>query len=239
MDKLFLAAVSSLMGGFVQAVAGFGGAVIIMIFLPSILSMNAAPAVSDAITMMLSFTMCWRYRKYVNFRKILFPACFYLLASTFVIRQSAFWDSGKLKMVFGCFLVILSLYFIWDSGNVSIRPSVGMSILCAALSGICGGLFGISGPPASLYYLSSTKTKEEYLGSLNAFFSVGVIFNMISRIANGFITTDLFPMIGIGIVAILAGCAAGTRISHRIALPVMKKCVYALMLFAGLVTIFL
>lgn len=236
MDQIFIVALSSLLGGFVQAVTGFGSAVIIMIFLPFLFSMTAAPAVSDVITMMLSFAMFWRYRKSVNFRGILIPVLFYLCASMLVIRRSAGWDAGMLKVLFGLFLILLAGYFFLFSDKIKVTPSLKMNACCAVLSGICGGLFGISGPPVSLYYLAASKTKEEYLGTINAFFSIVVVFNILTRLSNGFITVRLLPFMALGSGAVLAGCFVGSRVSHRISLPVMRKCVYTLMIFAGVVT---
>lgn len=236
MDQIFIVVLSSLFGGFVQAVTGFGSAVIIMIFLPFLFSMTAAPAVSDVITMMLSFAMFWKYRKSVNFRGILIPVFFYLCASMLVIRRSADWDAGMLKVLFGLFLILLAGYFFLVSDKLKVNPSLRMNACCAVLSGICGGLFGISGPPVSLYYLAASKTKEEYLGTINAFFSIVVVFNILTRMSNGFITVRLLPFMALGSGAVLAGCFAGSRVSHRISLPVMRKCVYTLMIFAGAVT---
>lgn len=75
------------------------------------------------------------------------------------------------------------------------------------------------------------------MGTLNAFFSITVVFNIISRISNGFITAELLPFIGVGIMAILAGCGAGSRMAHRIGLSAMRKCVYVLMIFAGIISV--
>ncbi|MGI5946433.1 MAG: hypothetical protein ACOX8K_03390 [Lachnospiraceae bacterium] len=55
MGNLLMVSGASLLGGTVQSVTGFGASIIIMIFLPVFLSMTAAPAVSDVITMTLSF----------------------------------------------------------------------------------------------------------------------------------------------------------------------------------------
>ena len=74
MEQVLIVVFSSFCGGLVQAVTGCGGAVIIMIFLPLILNMTAAPALSDVITMTLSFSMFWRYRKSVRFKSIVIPA---------------------------------------------------------------------------------------------------------------------------------------------------------------------
>ena len=225
------------MGGIVQAVTGFGGAIIIMIFLPLTLSMTAAPAVSDVITMTLSFSMMWRYRKWIRWRAIGLTAVIYLAASSIVINWSGELDSVRLKGIFGGFLIALAVYFWRFSGKMKVSSSTGTKVACGGLAGVCGGLFGISGPPASLYYLAATDTKEEYLGTLNAFFSVTVVFNLASRVVNGFLTVNLIPYITVGIVAILTGCAAGSRIVKRIDIAVMRKCVYGLMAFAGIVAL--
>ena len=97
MEQILIVIFSSFCGGLVQAVTGFGGAVIIMIFLPLILNMTAAPALSDVITMTLSFSMFWRYRKAVHYKSILIPAAVYLVTSTLAIHGSAYVDAGKLK----------------------------------------------------------------------------------------------------------------------------------------------
>lgn len=228
---------SSFFGGFIQAVTGFGGGVIIMIFLPFILSMTEAPAISDVITMMLSFSMFWRYRRWVRYRSIILPAAVYLVCSTLVIHGSAFFDTGKLKVVFGLFLIVLAIYFIGFSGRLSVKTTLPMKLGCGGLAGVCGGLFGISGPPASLFYLAATKSKEEYLGTLNAFFSITVVFNIASRIYNGFITPKMIPLMAAGVGAILVGCVLGSGVVKRLPIGVMQKCVYGLMAFAGVVTV--
>ena len=152
MEQILIVIFSSFCGGLVQAVTGFGGAVIIMIFLPLILNMTAAPALSDVITMTLSFSMFWRYRKAVHYKSILIPAAVYLVTSTLAIHGSAYVDAGKLKGFFGVFLILLSVYFFAFSGKLSVKPTFFMKFGCGALAGICGGLFGISGPPASPAY---------------------------------------------------------------------------------------
>ncbi|GLC81431.1 sulfite exporter TauE/SafE family protein [Lacrimispora brassicae] len=237
MERILVVALSSLLGGFAQAVTGFGGAIIIMIFLPFILSMNAAPALSDVITMVLSFSMFWRYRRWVRLKPLLLPAVVYLAASTAAIHWSTYFDGGKRKEIFGLFLIGLSLYFFFFSGKARVKPSPPMGAACGFAAGICGGFFGISGPPVSLYYLAVTETKEEYLGTLNAFFSITVVFNIIARISNGFLTGDLLPYMGIGIGTILIGSAWGSRLVMRIDRRTMSFCVYGIMAVAGIVAL--
>lgn len=236
MIQLLIVMVASLAGGVVQSVTGFGAAILIMVFMPLIFSMTAAPAISDVITMTIAFAMFWRYRKAVSLRKMPLAILVYLMVSTFAIHQSAFLNTGILKLSFGIFLVILAGYFLFFSGKAVVKDSLVMNMLCGGLGGLCGGLFGIAGPPVSLYYLAVSKNKEEYLGTMNAFFSITVIFNVISRIRSGFLTVDQIPYVICGIAAIQIGCVIGSRISGRIDMETMKKYVYALMIFAGMIS---
>lgn len=237
MDQLWIVAATSLAGGVVQSVTGFGAAILIMIFLPLIFSMTAAPAISDVITMTIAFAMFWRYRKSVSLRKMPLAILVYLVVSTCAIHQSAFLNTGILKLSFGIFLVILAGYFLFFSSKTAVKDSPAVNMLCGGLGGLCGGLFGIAGPPVSLYYLAVSKNKEEYLGTVNAFFSITVIFNVISRIRSGFLTVEQLPYVVCGIAAIQTGCVVGSKISGRIEMENMKKCVYALMIFAGIVSV--
>ncbi len=77
---------------------------------------------------------------------------------------------------------IFSVYFDFTVGilllpfrqNYPVKPTFFMK-LDAALWLASAAVYLISGPPASLFYLAATDTKEEYLGTLNAFFSFTVI----------------------------------------------------------------
>lgn len=237
MNQFLIVAICSLCGGFVQAVTGFGGGIVIMLLLPLLFEMTIAAAISDVITMVLSFALFWQYRKHIKRSLIAAPAICYLLVSILTICLSGYLGGEKLKLMFGIFLIVLAAYFLLFSRNISLRPSIAASVVCCSLAGFCGGMFGISGPPVGLYYLAVTKTKEEYLGTLNAFFSVVVVFNIAVRTANGYVLPIHMPVILTGMVAILIGCAIGGIVSDRMNKDVMRKCIYSLMIFAGVIAV--
>lgn len=237
MERYLIVMLASVAGGFIQSVTGFGAAILIMIFLPSIFPLTSAPAISEVITMTLNGAMLWRYRKAVHIRRMVVPVLFYMVVCVAAVRQASVLDTGKMKALFGVFLVILAGYFLFFSGMLKIQASLWTSMCCAGLGGLCGGLFGISGPPVSIYYLAATGTKEEYLGNMNAFFFITVFTNLGTRLSQGLLTADLFPYMIAGIIAIQIGCHLGNRLSGCIDMKAMKKCVYVLMIFAGIVSI--
>lgn len=228
---------AALCGGIVQSVAGFGGAIIMMIFLPAFFSMTAAPAVSDMINMTLCYALFWRYRKSINYKMIIVPSLLYLAVSMVVINESGNMNTGFIKLLLGVFLILLAMYLLFFSGKMEVKASWKLSIGCAVLAGVTGGLFGITGPIVSLYYLAAVKEKEEYLGTINAFFTITGTFNVFSRIYNGFLSAEYIPGILLGIVAIQIGCRIGGKIVHRLDLEIMRKCVYGLMILSGVVSV--
>lgn len=222
------------LGGFVQSLAGFGAAVVIMVFLPFVLPMREAPAVSDVITMVLSFSLFWQYRQSVDYRRIGWPAAAYMLTGMAAIWGMGLIQTERLRGLFGLFLLVLAVYFMFFADGMTVPAGRLSQLLCGGLAGLCGGFFGISGPVVSLYYLAATESKAAYLGTINAFFSITVVVNLAGRIVNGHLTAGMIPVMAAGILAILAGSAAGKVAAARISMANMKRCVYGLMIFAGI-----
>lgn len=81
--------------------------------------------------------------------------------------------------------------------------------------------------------------RARWLGSfilwLNAFFFITVFSNLATRISQGFVTVELLPYMIVGIIAIQIGCLAGSKLSGHIDMEAMKKSVYGVMIFAGII----
>lgn len=73
---------AAIIAGIIQTVTGFGAAVLLMLVMPHFFDMVAAPAVTSAITVGLSLTLAWKFRKHIKLNACLFPAVIYLLFST-------------------------------------------------------------------------------------------------------------------------------------------------------------
>ncbi len=88
-----------------------------------------------------------------------------------------------------------------------------------------------------IYFLAATKEKEEYLGTIQFFFMITSIENMLARIARGIFTIDMMPMALIGIAGIVLGQMLGQKIIDRINGEVMKKCIYVYLCIAGILNL--
>lgn len=225
-------------GGLVQSVTGFGAGIVMMIFLPSFLPLLQASAVSSLVTIPMQLVLIYNYRRYVRMNYLWKPLIFYLLASVTAISLAAGRDMTGLKLGFGVFLVVLSVYFLFFSSRLKIKAGWGSAAVCGSISGAASGLFGIGGPPMVLYFLALTgNDKYVYLGTLQVFFCITASYTTAIRVMKGIFTWELIPFVLAGTAGILAGKAVGSRIIEKIDTETMKKLVYLFLGFAGVVNI--
>ncbi|WP_207743417.1 TSUP family transporter [Intestinimonas butyriciproducens] len=168
MDLVLIAAIA-LLGGTIQTVIGFGGGIVIMMILPFFLDMLHASAVSSASLLFLNYSLAFRFRSSISFRRLPLPLLIYIPCSAFAIFLAASLDLEVLVLVFGVFLIVLALYFMFADGRFTVRDSIPAAVVCSAISGLSSGLFGIGGPLMSVYFLSNSKSKEEYTGTIQLF----------------------------------------------------------------------
>lgn len=225
------------LAGFIQAFTGFGAAAILMTVLPYAFSMLQAPGVTQIICTFLAATMAWHFRKSINFKLMLLPTVIYTVASLVVVPFVKNFDLHVLTMIFGVFLVALSIYSLTLDKKLKVSGSVGALIGCSALSGVLGGLFGVGGPTMALYLIAVTRSKEEYLGTLQLLFVISNLAVTISRIANGIITLDIWPICLVGAVGILAGKHLGYKVGDKLDAEKTRTVVYLGVGLSGIITI--
>lgn len=231
---VFLGAIA---GSVVQATTGFGCGIVLMLFLPSIFPLLQASAASVSICVVLAATIAVRYRHHVTAKKLILPCACYIITSTISIRISTGLDLRALSVAFGVFLILLAFYFVLGKGKVTLHTSPAIAVMAASASGVMGGLFGIGGPLMALYYLTSTDSKEEYIGILQSFFTISTTVATITRIYHGIYTLALLPMTLCGVVGVVIGGRIGSRILHRINAKMLTQLVYAIMGISGLITV--
>ncbi|MGN1181440.1 MAG: sulfite exporter TauE/SafE family protein [Faecalibacillus sp.] len=219
--------------GIIQGVTGFGAGVVMMMFLPLQFSVIQSAGISSAICMILCAAMVYRYRKTINYKKIIGPAVLYLAISSISILFAKMINQEMMKIILGIFLIVLAIYFLFFSKK-DIEPKGIVTLLCIVISGICDGLFGIGGPLMVIYFLSKTHSKEEYLGTIQCFFFINVLYSTIFRIINGIITIDLMSGIGLGMIGILIGLMIANKIVDKLDAHLIRKLTYVLIGLCGL-----
>jgi len=219
----------------IQSTLGFGFAIFAMIFLPSLFELYPqAVAVSSLLTLFTTSSMAVRLRAYTKWH-ILIPCVIgYFISSPIAIRLSVTLEKGLLMRLLGAALILLSFYFIFGGNRIRIRPTKCNGTIAGMISGVTSGLFGIGGPPIVVYLLSSFDDKNEYMATSQMAFAITGLYATIVRTANGIFTAALLGRIAVGGIAVAIGTVLGYRLLERIPIGLMRKLIYALMIFAGL-----
>lgn len=228
--------ISSLLGGFVQTVSGFGCGIVIMLFLPYFMPIIQASGLSVLICIILNVLLVLKYRNAINFKLVLAPAAISFIISTICIYYSTQIGMSSMKMVFSLFLIALAVYFIFFSEKVKLNPNIQTVAICAALAGAANGLFGIGGPPMALYFLTVTRTKEEYIGTTQTYFLLTSAYTTAVRIMGGILDKQMLLIAAPGILAVLLGEWMGIKVIDKISSEKMKQIIYISLAAAGTIT---
>lgn len=232
-----IAAIAALAAGAVQTVTGFGAAVVLMLALPRIFGVVTASAVSTSICVALSGMLAWKFRKKTNFKMIALPIVVFGVCGIVIINLIKSLDLHIVGILFGAFLLALSVYNLVFAKKASLRPTKPVILLSSAVSGTFSGLFSIGGPLMALCFLPCSEDHEEYIGNMQTLFVVTNIVNIITRTANGLYTFDLLPFTLVGAVFILIGKEIGSRLVKRLNTERIRKAIYVLVGISGAMTL--
>lgn len=229
---------ASVGGGFVQATTGFGYGIFVMVFFPLYLSILEASALSQAISLFLLIGLTWRYRRHIQMKDVILPAACYLVVSTALILFAKGFDFQILSIVFACLMIALAIYMLFFGQKVRIKAGPVSAILCSSLSGAASGLFGIGGPPMTVYYMALfPDQRDTYLGTLQCFFLVTTASNNVVRVANGILSPELLTLVIPGIIGQAAGVWIGNRVLPRIPVEKFRFIVYGFLAVSGVLTL--
>lgn len=215
----FLAAGAS----FVQRTTGFGFGIFIMSVLPYLMpSYGEATTLSGLLALTTSTAIVVNMRKYIVWRRLAVILLTFIAVSALAICMLSRIEGRTMRMILGAVLILTSLYFSFFKEKIRkyVRPDLKTQIGAGTLSGIMGGLFGMQGPPAVLYFISTEPDKHHYMAMIQMYFVIGNTMMTIVRAMNGYLTpavgsTYIYALAGL-VIGTLAGSWAFSRIPNRI-----------------------
>jgi uncharacterized membrane protein YfcA len=220
---------------FIQRVSGFGFGIFIMTILPLLMpSYGEATTLSGILSSLQSLYVLASLWKHVKWKRLLPILAAFIVSSYIAIQFVSYVSDTNLKQILGGVLIIMSIYFLFISERISIRPTTTMQFSMGSLSGILGGLFAMQGPPAVLYFVASERDKTKYMSMTQGYFFIGNIAMTLFRAGEGYLTHD----VGMGTLYASAGIVIGTLIGKfvfdKISAPLLRKIVYAYMAASGM-----
>ncbi|MBR5299153.1 MAG: sulfite exporter TauE/SafE family protein [Bacteroidales bacterium] len=221
---------------FVQRTTGFGFGIFIMTLLPFLMpSYGEATTLSGLLALTTSTIICIRMRKYITWKRLIPILLTFIIVSTPTIFLSKCIDNQSLNKILGITLILTSLYFAFFSGKIKIKTTVPYQIGAGTISGVMGGFFGMQGPPAVLYFISSEPDKNHYIAMAQIYFLLGNVVMTIVRAANGFLTETVGRNYLFCLAAVLVGTLLGSWAFKHIPGKIFPYVVYSYIGISGLV----
>jgi len=228
----------SLGAAFVQRVSGFGFGIFIMTALPYLLPSYAeATTLSGSLALVTSAIIVSRMWRFIEWRKLLPILLTFLVVSYVAIQYVTMTGDGLLKRILGGVLILVSLWFLFVSKHVKVRPTLSVQLSMGTVSGLMGGFFGMQGPPAVLYFLSCTEKKEHYMALAQTYFLIGNVMMTLFRARNGHFTAAVAEGWCYGIVAVLIGTWLGGLVFKRIPITTLRTIIYVYMAISGVIAL--
>ena len=225
-------------GSFVQRVSGFGFGIFVMLFFPYLLASSpAAAAVSSILSGIISLYNAIRQRKHLQIKLVIPMLCAAMITIPLAISLSKYAPETVMKPLLGIVLILLSIYFLFFSTRIHIRPTAANSFAAGALSGTLGGLFSTGGPPAVLFLLHATNDKVVYFATIQTYFGLTNTYSTVVRIINGIITREILTSVMIGLIGCLIGNRIGSWAFDKLDGEKLKKVIYAGMIVSGILMI--
>ncbi|MBQ7010463.1 MAG: sulfite exporter TauE/SafE family protein [Clostridia bacterium] len=221
--------------GFVQRVSGFGLGIFAMMFLPHFMpSHTAAATISSIFSFVTSLYNAVRYRKDVSYKTAFPMICAAFVSIPIAVHYAVLVKARIFEILLGAVLILLSVYFLFFSKRVSIRPTVTNGILAGTLGGALNGLFSTGGPPIVLYLTNATADNATYFATIQFYFCFTNLYATATRAASGIITADILLYSAVGIVGCMAGDLVGKRVFDRLDSRKMKYVIYIAMIISGM-----
>lgn len=232
-----ICAATSCVGSLIQRVTGFGYGIFVMMFFPYLLTYGEASALAGMISATTSSITAVSLRKHIAWKNIFAPFLSCTVTSYIAIQFMAGQADNTLKLLLGVMLIALSVYFIFFSNKIRIKPSLFAGILAGALSGVMSGLFAMGGPPMVIYYMSSTEDMKEYLATIQTYFALSNLYTMTVKAFAGFVTGRVLIFYVIAAISAFVGMQIGKRVFNHCKPQLLKKIIYGFMACSGVINI--
>jgi uncharacterized membrane protein YfcA len=217
-----------------QSVSGFGFGIVFMALTPLFIPYTTSVGISTILSGTLNLVIlkrCWRD---IDWKQLWLPVLFCLCGSSIGTFMMATAPSPIYKRLLGVFLIILAIWLSFFSDRVRIRKTTRNAGVAGVVSGLCGGLFSVNGPPMVLYFISVIEEKKTYLATLQAYFIINNIYLLIIRSASGLMPEGIGLSALFGLGGLLIGSFIGGKIFNKIDGKKLKKIVYIVMVVSGL-----
>ena len=207
-----------------------------MTLLPFLMPSYAeATTLSGLLALTTSAIITFRMRKFITWKRLITILLTFMAVSAVAICMLTRIHDNTLRKILGIVLMITSLYFAFFKERIRLKTTLPYQIGAGTVSGVMGGFFGMQGPPAVLYFISSEPDKNHYMAMAQTYFLIGNAMMTVVRASNGFLTATVGKNYVLCIGAVIIGTLLGSWAFRHIPAKIFPYIVYSYIGVSGLI----
>lgn len=234
--ELFLVLVY-LAGGFIQGLAGFGSALLIIPLSLFMFDLKVAVPVSILGCSVLNASMCWSLRKQVHRANVLPLLVGSLPGIAVGSVLMVLVPEPFMRVLLGGLLLG---YATWGlrGGNVhGLVLGTWAGYVAGFMSGAIGAAFSAGGPPAIIYASLKGWPRDVFRGTLAGFFLASSVLIGFAELAAGVMTREVVLLAPWATVGIYAGGQLGVLVGRKLGETTFRRAVYLLLFAMGVLMV--
>lgn len=222
---------------FMQSLLGFGGALIAMPLLATLVGIHTATPAFAIVGTLATLLNAIRWRSHTSrpdLIRLIVPA---VLGIPLGIGILARVDSAVVTHGLGVLLLIYVGYHLLGFVLPPLQHPA-WAYATGFSSGVLSGAFNTGGPPVIVFASTRQWSPDQFRGNLQTYFLIISLFLVTGHWLSGNLTGHVWHTALIGIPALVAGQFAGSRLCGRVKPDVFRRLALVLLLLLGLQLLF-
>ena len=218
-------------GSFVLSTVGFGIGIAGTPFMLLSMSAPEAVVVINTVSLLVFALLIRKTRKSIKYRQILFPTVLGIVGVPVGVYLLGIVNPSTLRVVMAFVIVACGSLAGWRRTSIPDNRSLFLTV--SFLVGILLTVSGIGGPIMALIAVSKNWTQDTIRGSLSFYFLFVEGAAVVGYLLFGFLSKDLFVLVGVGIIPAILGFTLASNIVKRINERIYRSTVIAIIIASG------
>jgi uncharacterized membrane protein YfcA len=220
------------LGAFTQSLTGFGSALVAMALLPPLLGIRVAAPLVAGTFLCLEGMMVIRYRDSIRVDAVWRMLTAALLGAPLGVYLLGHIEERIALIVLGAVISGYALYALVGFHLPELSHPL-WAWAAGLVSGMLGGAYNTSGPPAVIYGSCRRWSAQEFKSNLSGFFVINSVLVVASHLAGGNFSEEVWHLLPPSLFAMMLGFLAGQWLDRWISPPLFKRMVLILLAVLG------
>lgn len=214
--ELVLLTLVALATSMLSAVVGFGGGVLLLAALASVIDPLEAIVVQGAIQLVGNTTRAHAHHRAIDWSVVAKLTVLVIPGSVLGLLVARDLEADTLRGLMGGFILLVTW---WPAATAGLarRVSTPTLVTAGAVTGFGNVTVGATGPLLAPFFRAATANRLAFVGTFAAAQALGHLVKLATLSAGGAVAVaDHVPLVAAGVVAVVIGTRVGTRVLHGV-----------------------